>query len=124
MIVINLTIFLHIFSSLFCLSETMQRLQMCYVQTTQLGSIAAAHLAQSADCVTQGTLASPTVSVVKEICDVEGAAVRPGCSPAEVDDHRSHQVVPSQVSKQSLTSLGVIVGHTQHMAYRRTSLIK
>lgn len=56
------------------------------------------------------------MSVVKELCDVASAARRPRCSLVEADKHRSHQVMFPQISKHFLTGLGVIMGHTQHMA--------
>lgn len=56
------------------------------------------------------------MSVVKELSDVESAAGRPRRSLVEADKQRSHQVMSSQISKQPLTGLGVVVRHTQHMA--------
>lgn len=57
----------------------------------------------------------PTMSIVKELCDVESTAGRPRRCLVEADKQRSHQVMSSQISKQPLTGLGVIVRHTQHM---------
>lgn len=57
----------------------------------------------------------PTESVVKELCDVEGAAGRPGRRVVKADEQGSHQVMSPQLPKQPLTGLGVIVRHTEHM---------
>ena len=61
----------------------------------------------------------PTVSIVKELSDVEGTAGRPGRGLVEADKQWSHQVMSSQISEQPLTGLGVVVGHTQHMTCSR-----
>lgn len=55
------------------------------------------------------------MSVVKELCDVESAAGRPRRTLVEAHKQRRHQVMSSQISKQSLTGLGVIMRHAQHM---------
>lgn len=57
----------------------------------------------------------PTVSIVKELSDVEGAAGRPGCGLVEADEQRSHQIMSSHIPKQPLTGFGVVMGHAQHM---------
>ena len=56
------------------------------------------------------------MSVVKELCDVEGAAGRPRRRLVEADEQRGHQVMSSQISKQPLAGLGVVVRHAQHVA--------
>lgn len=53
----------------------------------------------------------PTVSVVKELCDVEGATGRPGRRLVEADQHGGHQEVAPQVPEHTLAGLGVVVRH-------------
>lgn len=60
-----------------------------------------------------------TVPVVKEFGNVERAAGRPRHGFVEADEHRRHQVMTSQIPKESLTRLGVIMRHAQHMTCRR-----
>lgn len=60
-----------------------------------------------------------TVPVVKEFGDVERAAGRPRQRFVEADEQRRHQVMTSQIPKESLTCLGVIVRHAQHVTCRR-----
>ena len=61
------------------------------------------------------------MSVVEELCDVEGTAGGPGGGPAQVQDHGGHEVLAPQGPKQPLTGLGVIMGHAQHMACTRAA---
>lgn len=58
----------------------------------------------------------PTVSVVKELGDVEGAAGGPGRRPVEAEQHGRHQVAAPQGPEQPLAGLGVVVGHAQHVS--------
>lgn len=60
------------------------------------------------------------MTVVKELGDVESAAGRPRRRLVMADIQRSHQVVSSQISKQPLTGLGVVVRHAQHVTCRGT----
>lgn len=66
------------------------------------------------------------MSVVKELSDVECAAWRPRCGFVEADKQRSHQVMSSQIPKQLLTGLGVVMRHTQHVtcSRRENAMIK
>lgn len=58
----------------------------------------------------------PTVSVVEELGDVEGAAGGPGRRPVEAQQHRRHQVAAPQGPEQPLAGLGVVVRHAQHVS--------
>lgn len=59
------------------------------------------------------------MSVVKELSDVERTAGRPRSCFVEADKQRGHQVMSSQIPKQPLTGLGVVMRHAQHMACSR-----
>lgn len=66
-----------------------------------------------------GTELIPTMSPIQKLCEVHGAAGGPGQVLVQMDKERSHHVVFSQGSKEPLTGLGVVMGHAEHMSWKR-----
>lgn len=60
---------------------------------------------------------APTVSIVEELCDVQGAAGGPRPSLIEVNEQRGHHVVIPQGPEQLLTVLRVIMRHAEHVTF-------
>ncbi len=60
-----------------------------------------------------------TMAIVEELCDVECTTWGPGKSFVEVNEERSHHMMPMEMSKQLPTDFRIIMWHAEYMAWKK-----